>query len=104
MSSIHGNLYNLLLSRVYGRYGVLNDEVVELVKAGEGGREGHRCETGDWIRQGHGVGTGVVRVVRCNRVASGEQEGETISDGRVYSGVQIVLQEGGRGTSGRRYI
>ena len=61
-------------------------------------------EPGYWRQRGHGVGTGVVRAVRCNRVASGGQEGETISDGRVYSGVQIVLREGGRGTSGRRYI
>ena len=28
---------------------------------------------------------------------SGGQEGENISDGRVYSGVQIVLREGGQG-------
>ena len=61
-------------------------------------------EPGTGYGGGHGVGTGVVWAVRCNRVASGGQEGETISDGRVYSGVQIVLQEGGRGTSGRRYI
>ena len=45
MSRIHINLYGILLAWVYGRYGVLDVEVVGSGKGGRGVRAGHGCVT-----------------------------------------------------------
>ena len=57
VSSIHGDLYYMLLGRVYGRYGVLDAEVVGSGKGGRRRKSGARDRrTGAGVTAGQGGG------------------------------------------------